>query len=124
MTEEEVLILNQEVGGNPTRDCPAGSPSPLPGERTKNQLNNGNDEETEQELNHDKQTRALLQKLGWYKELRTKEERRAIYQELRALGYPPHIAQRARDWSRGHIELFIKSNPPEMFNNGHKEGKQ
>jgi len=27
------------VGGNPTRDCPAGSPSPPPGGRTKNQLN-------------------------------------------------------------------------------------
>ena len=75
-------------------------------------------------MEQDEATRALLYKLGWYKELRSKEERRAIYQELRALGYPPHIAQRARDWSRGHIELFIKSNPPEMFNNGHKEGKQ
>jgi len=124
MTEEEVLILNQEVGGNPTRDCPAGSPSPPPGERTKNQLNNGNIEPEDQETNQDKATRALLYKLGWHKELRTKEERRAIYNELRALGYPPHIAQRVRDWSRGHIELFIKSNPPEMFNNGHKEGKQ
>jgi len=30
---------NEGVGGNPTRDCPAGFPSPLPEKKTKNQLN-------------------------------------------------------------------------------------
>ncbi|WP_297091988.1 hypothetical protein [Thermococcus sp.] len=51
----------------------------------------------------------------WYKELRTKEERREIYQRLRKMGYPAEIARRLRDWSDSHIELFIKSNPPEIF---------
>ncbi|NJE01851.1 hypothetical protein [Thermococcus sp. JdF3] len=51
----------------------------------------------------------------WYKEQRTKEERREIYQRLRKMGYPAEIARRLRDWSENHIELFIKSNPPEQI---------
>ncbi|HID08621.1 TPA: hypothetical protein EYP13_00160 [Candidatus Micrarchaeota archaeon] len=47
----------------------------------------------------------------WYKEKRTKEERRERYQMLRKLGYSPDIARRVRDWSDSHIELFIISTP-------------
>ncbi|GAB6102389.1 hypothetical protein JCM16138_16120 [Thermococcus atlanticus] len=49
----------------------------------------------------------------WYKEMRSKEERREIYRKLRELGYHPEIARRLRDWSESHIELFIRSNPPQ-----------
>ncbi|WP_456395042.1 hypothetical protein [Thermococcus sp.] len=51
----------------------------------------------------------------WYKEQRTKEERREIYQRLRGMGYPAEVARRLRDWSESHIELFIRSYPPELF---------
>jgi len=57
----------------------------------------------------------FLYKMHWYKELRTKEERREIYRKLREMGYPAEVARRLRDWSNGHIELFIRSNPPEVF---------
>jgi len=46
----------------------------------------------------------------WHKEKRSKKERRQIYQKLRKLGLTSYQAQRIRDWSDGHIELFLKSN--------------
>lgn len=45
----------------------------------------------------------------WYKEKRTKEERKIIYQQLRALGIPPDWTRRVRDWSDNHIEQFIRA---------------
>ena len=46
----------------------------------------------------------------WYKEKRTKEERRNYYNKLRKLGVPPDLARKVRDWSDSHIDLFLKSN--------------
>ena len=60
----------------------------------------------------------------WYKEKRTKKERREIYQRLRRLGYPAEIARRVRDWSDSHIEQFIKANPPEQIRAAMEKAKE
>ena len=60
----------------------------------------------------------------WYKELRSKEERREIYRKLREMGYPSEIARRLRDWSESHIEQFIKVNPPERFKNAIRKARE
>ena len=54
---------------------------------------------------------AILAKFGWYKELYGKDERRRRYRILREAGLPAELARRVRDWSDGHLELFLKSNP-------------
>ena len=46
--------------------------------------------------------------LHWMKELRTPQERREIYLELKSIGVQPSTANRIKDWSRPHIDLFIK----------------
>lgn len=44
-----------------------------------------------------------------YNWLRSQDERVAIYQGLRALGIRPNHAQRVRDWSDYHIEIYIEN---------------
>ena len=66
----------------------------------------------------------FLYRMHWYKELRSKEERRKIYRKLREMGYPADLARRMRDWSKPHIEQFIKANPPEVFQEAKKRAEE
>ena len=47
---------------------------------------------------------------NWYSKKRTHEQRRTIYKFLRLMGFDLVTATRVRDWSNGHIRLFIASN--------------
>ena len=68
--------------------------------------------------------RDFFYRMHWYKELRTKEERREIYRKLREMGYPVEVARRVRDWSKPHIEQFIKNNLPEVFQEAKRRAKE
>ena len=46
---------------------------------------------------------------GLYNWLRSKEERRMIYGQLRAVGITAPWARRVRDWSDYHREVFIEN---------------
>jgi len=46
----------------------------------------------------------------WHKERRSKEWRRAMYRALTRAGLPFELAMKVRDWSEGHIRLFLEGN--------------
>ena len=63
--------------------------------------------------------------VNWYKEERTKEERREIYRKLREAGLNSYWSRRLRDWSIPKIKLFLENNGYDvsMFNGGGNENQ-
>ena len=52
-------------------------------------------------------TRKELYSNHWYKELRTPEQRRNLYQLARQAGCDSYLARRIRDLSPNHAQSFI-----------------
>ena len=75
-------------------------------------------------------TASFFYRMHWYKEIHGKDERRRRYRILREAGLPVEMARSLRDWSDGHLELFLKGNPhlltvePEEVIRAIKEGRE
>lgn len=45
----------------------------------------------------------------WIRVKKGDAKRKEDYHRLKAAGFPTRLCRRARDWTRGHINLLIKS---------------